>query len=139
MKYIAYEKIDKTYKFLGFYDDNIHKHIPKNCIAISDELHEEMLSSNKTTFKIISNKVVLMEKPAEDVLNEKLDIIRGHRNHLINESLWLIQRHRDELELGITTTLSKDKYIEVLTYIQSLRDLPKTCDVNNPVFPILNL
>lgn len=33
-------------------------------------------------------------------------------------------RHRDELELGVATTLTADQFLELLGYIQKLRDWP---------------
>ncbi|MGY2171079.1 phage tail assembly chaperone [Pseudomonas gingeri] len=50
-------------------------------------------------------------------------------------------RHRDQLELGVTTTLTAQQYSESLAYIQKLRDWPQSGDFpakdKRPVFPQL--
>jgi hypothetical protein len=40
--------------------------------------------------------------------------------------LWLRERHRDEQDLQRSTTLSDERFAELLTYLQSLRDWPQS-------------
>lgn len=39
---------------------------------------------------------------------------------------WLRERHRDEQDLGRPTTLSNEQFIELLAYLQALRDWPQS-------------
>lgn len=57
--------------------------------------------------------------PATDV--QRAEQIRAQRDKLINEFRWRIERNRDERELGIDTT---DDMIDLLDYVQQLRDVP---------------
>lgn len=44
---------------------------------------------------------------------------------------WLRERHHDQLEIGTTTTLTREQFNELLVYIQALRDWPQS-----PHFPV---
>lgn len=55
---------------------------------------------------------------------ELLERLRAQRDYKIANMLWVRERHADELMLGKTTTLTEQQYLEVLAYIQALRDLP---------------
>jgi len=59
----------------------------------------------------------LSERPAQ-----LMNSIRVQRNHLLAETDWTANSD---------VTMSP----EMATYRQSLRDLPSTVDINNPVFP----
>lgn len=71
-----------------------------------------------------------------EISNEnKWEIIRNYRDSLIQSCSWIIERHNQEREmiaLGIreNTTVTDDRIIECLLYIQSLRDLPQ--NTKNP-------
>lgn len=55
---------------------------------------------------------------------ESAAVGRTWRNGVIESIKWLRERHRDEVDLGLGTTLSADRFIELLNYLQSLRDWP---------------
>ncbi|UZE24934.1 phage tail assembly chaperone [Pseudomonas sp. B21-056] len=55
---------------------------------------------------------------------------RGWRDSQFYNVQWLRERHRDEVELGLSSTLTDEQFKELLTYIQSLRDWPQ--DANFP-------
>lgn len=57
-------------------------------------------------------------------LEELFDGLRSFRDARINAVLWMRERHADELELGKEPTLTPEQYTALLTYIQSLRDIP---------------
>jgi len=70
----------------------------------------------------------------------KTNFLRPQRNALLNEYLWMVDRHKQQKELVIAglieqTKLSDSQYLELLQYIQELRDLPETINFENPVFP----
>lgn len=40
--------------------------------------------------------------------------------------VWLRDRHRDQLEIGVTTTLTAEQFSELLVFMQALRDWPQS-------------
>ncbi|MFJ2981302.1 MULTISPECIES: hypothetical protein [unclassified Pseudomonas] len=50
---------------------------------------------------------------------------RGWRDAEITLYQWLRDRHRDEQVLGRPTTVSDEQYLELLGYLQQLREWPK--------------
>jgi hypothetical protein len=44
------------------------------------------------------------------------------RDRMISMIEWRKERHRDELELSLSTTLSNQQYLDLLAYIQNLRE-----------------
>lgn len=61
----------------------------------------------------------------DDITPEEVaDGIRAVRDLKLQEVCWVRDRHLDEVALGVTTTLTNEQYLEVLQYMQELRDLP---------------
>lgn len=46
------------------------------------------------------------------------------RDGELSSRQWLRERHRDEQDLGRPTTLSNERFAELLAYLQALRDWP---------------
>lgn len=57
---------------------------------------------------------------------EKAAQLRKQRDALINGIEWRISRYRDQHELEIETSDTTETYIQILQYIQYLRDIPET-------------
>lgn len=57
--------------------------------------------------------------------------VRPERDIRLSNVLWRVERYVQQTTLGITTTETSTKYIELLTYIQSLRDFPDIAIVND--------
>lgn len=51
---------------------------------------------------------------------------RAERDEAINAIIWRVQRYEQQKLLGIETTDSEQVYMNVLEYIQYLRDIPNT-------------
>lgn len=51
---------------------------------------------------------------------------RAWRDVEIESVRWLRERHRDEIDSGRPTTLTAEQSIELLDYVQALRDWPQT-------------
>ena len=58
--------------------------------------------------------------------DEKAFQLRLQRDTYINSIEWRISRYRDQHELGIETSDTTETYIQILRYIQYLRDIPAT-------------
>lgn len=50
---------------------------------------------------------------------------RAWRDSQFSSVTWLRDRHRDEMELGLTPTLTDDEFKELLKYMQTLRNWPQ--------------
>lgn len=53
---------------------------------------------------------------------------RSWRDQVMLAAIGLRDRHRDQLEIGGATTLTSEKFNELLLYIQALRDWPQSPD-----------
>jgi hypothetical protein len=61
---------------------------------------------------------------------QHLNEIRASRNSRINDVRWAIERHRDQVDLGVRTSLSKKQYLLVLQYVNDLRNITETIDLD---------
>lgn len=50
---------------------------------------------------------------------------RIERDNRLNAVAWVRDRHRDELEFGVTTTITEDSYNILMQYIVDLRNVPQ--------------
>lgn len=66
------------------------------------------------------------EKTTEELASE----VRTVRNALLSSTSWLIERHKEQIAGGIKTSILEEDYAALLSYRQSLRDLPQ-----QPGFP----
>ena len=91
--------------------------------------------------KVVNGK--LTQKSQDEIFNEmtleqKENFIRNKRDNLINGILWKVERHKQQKELNIKTTLTDAEYIELLKYIQALRDITAQNGFpDNVIFPTL--
>lgn len=56
---------------------------------------------------------------------EKASLIRSERDQKLEEVAWMAERHRSQKDLGAETTLTEEQYMELLRYMQDLRDVPQ--------------
>ena len=52
--------------------------------------------------------------------------VRDYRNAYLNSTDWLIQRHQEEKLLDVETTLTDEKFRELLEYREALRHIPES-------------
>jgi hypothetical protein len=110
------------------YLPGIHSSIPNDAIAISDERFNEVLG-NPVPDKIRSHDADglpfwIDPPPLNDeqlATNE-----RQWRDDELAARQWLRDRHRDEQDLQRATTLTAERFTELLGYLQSLRDWPQS-------------
>ena len=84
--------------------------------------YEHLVSPVNTT--VNTDGSITFTPPAPPSNDELFNLLRSERDNRINSILWMRERHADELELGKETTLTPEQYTALLTYIQTLRDLP---------------
>lgn len=64
----------------------------------------------------------------EPTVDEKKEMVRTVRDQYINEIEWRVSRYRDQKELGMATTDDEQTYIQILEYMQYLRDYPESSE-----------
>ena len=93
--------------------------------SISAERHGELLRAEATGQVLVPGEGGV-PKIVDPVLTEDAvrEIGRRWRTAELNCHEWVVTRHRDEMELGLTPTLSDEQYTALLVYRQALRDWP---------------
>lgn len=69
------------------------------------------------------------EKTTEQLAQEK----RAERDSAINSILWRVERYNQQKQLNISTTDTEEEYLNILKYIQYLRDIPLSNDFPNTI------
>ena len=67
-------------------------------------------------------------KKPEPTIDEKKAAVRTTRDGYINSIEWRVSRYRDQVELEITTTDTHETYVQILEYMQYLRDYPESSE-----------
>lgn len=98
-----------------------------------EEYSDRVLWADKngaTIFPLSDGKFQLVElsKPSLDDLKAAK---RAKRDNMINSYIWRVQRYEQQTKLGLETTDTEEDYLELLNYIQFLRDLPESPDFPN--------
>lgn len=94
----------------------------------------EQPSDDKPKVMYRLNKDVI-EQYTSSLSSQELYVIRrNERDEAINNIIWRVQRYEQQKQLGIQTTDSDETYMNILKYIQYLRDVP-----NNLSFPDINV
>ncbi|GLH33985.1 hypothetical protein BR1R5_33730 [Pseudomonas sp. BR1R-5] len=110
------------------YLEGIHAVMPVDAVQISDERYNAVIG-NPEPGKVRSHDAeglpILIDPPAlttEEVASQE----RSWRDGKLAANQWLRDRHRDEQDLGRTTTLMEEQFVELLNYLQALRDWPQS-------------
>ena len=115
--------------------DNPDCLIPADAVEITRELHAALLEGQSAGQLISSDGdgcPVLVDPPPASP--EHLAAVeRAWRDGKLAATDGVVSRHRDELEEGITTTLTVEQYTELQVYRRQLRDWPQTGE-----FPLLD-
>ncbi|WP_317661591.1 phage tail assembly chaperone [Pseudomonas sp. KU43P] len=59
-------------------------------------------------------------------LDERMSAEREWRDGELVARQWLRDRHRDEQDLNIPTSISNEQFVELLEYMQALREWPNS-------------
>ena len=108
----------------------LHQDIPSDAVEISDECYERVIGnppSGKVRSHDSSGLPILIDPPP--FTQEQLAAIeRLWRDAQINSLRWLRERHQDEVESARPATLTAEQSVELLAYVQALRDWPVAPD-----------
>lgn len=111
----------------GFYDDAFwDAPLPEDVSEVSAEDHAALLEAASRGQVIQAGPdgaPVAVDAPAPPV-ETLAAMARRRRDAEITSLRWMVDRHRDELALGMATTLSPARYVQLLQHIQALRDVP---------------
>ncbi|MCU0092216.1 phage tail assembly chaperone [Pseudomonas koreensis] len=111
----------------GFFSPGVHSRIPEDAVEISAELHRELLAGQTAGQVIVRGAdgyPMLIESlpPSEDALAAVERIWRDQR---LTETDGVVTRHRDEVDEGLSTTLTPEQYAELQEYRRALRYWPE--------------
>jgi len=105
-------------------------YMPADVVPISEEIFLSVIANpapGKVRGHNAEGQPVLVD--ALPAGSEALaDAERQWRDGELVAVMWLRDRHRDQLEIGAPPTLSVDQFMELLVYMQALRDWPQSPD-----------
>ncbi|HWR06294.1 phage tail assembly chaperone [Sporomusa sp.] len=101
---------------------------PSGAIQTSEEDWRIYTQNGGNDFKRDADGTPQKKPPYIQTTVEKLTAIRRQRDQLLGESDWTDT-------LSAKSRLGETLYIAWQEYRQALRDMPKTCDVDNLVWP----
>lgn len=102
------------------------------------QIFEEMYPAEAADWCNHNNAMIVEIEPKDNVrqfqiqalppvtVAEKKQNVRNVRDNYINTIEWRVSRYRDQVELGIETTDTEETYLEILQYMQYLRDYPES-------------
>lgn len=116
----------------GFYDPKVNNLMPDDAVEVTRERYLELLAARSAGLlvKLDGEGVPIIAGLSEPSPELIASAEREWRDMAISQVQWLINRHRDQIEIGLTTTLTEVQFSELLAYVQSLRDWPAS-----PLFP----
>lgn len=113
----------------GFYDRIIHgENMPSDVCGISVEEYTALIaapSQGRMVRPGADGRPEIVE-PLEPTLEQLCAAERMWRDDIMLKACAVRDRHRDEQELFRPTTLTPERFVELLKYIQSLRDWPQS-------------
>ncbi|WP_248915876.1 phage tail assembly chaperone [Pseudomonas moorei] len=114
----------------GFYNSDVYaaENLPLDAISLSKERYEELRDGQSGVKRIAlnANGVPALVDVVVDDEQMAANRERYWRDTEIARIQWLRERHRDELELSSPTSLTAEQYVELLAYLQLLRDWPQS-------------
>lgn len=69
--------------------------------------------------------------PEEEIRQNKINYVKSIRGQYMSDALNRIDRYDRQTAINIDTTDSKDTYIQLLNYLEYLRNVPQSADFPN--------
>ncbi|CAI8907045.1 Phage tail protein [Pseudomonas chlororaphis] len=116
-----------------FYDDQVCESIPHDVIEFSATERDALLSAQghgRYVGILPDGRPGLIDSPPQSP-EQLAEVERFWRFRQLSTTDGVVTRHRDELEDGVTTTLTPEQYTELQAYRRALRDWPE-----NGEFPL---
>ena len=106
----------------------LHSNIPADVVDIDEQRYETVIA-NPVPGKVRSHDAqglpILIDPPALTTAEIEAQE-RAWRDGELAAQQWLRDRHRDEQDLGRVPKLTADQFVELLGYLQALRDWPQS-------------
>ncbi|WP_409284296.1 phage tail assembly chaperone [Pseudomonas protegens] len=110
----------------------MHTFMPADAVEITDELYMAVIG-NPPAGKVRAHDELglpyLVDSP--EVVPDPAAQERQWRDAELASVMWLRERHRDQLEIEAPTSIDREQFKELLTYMQALRDWPQSSDFPN--------
>lgn len=104
----------------------IHQTMPPDAVEISAERYDAVIANP------VSGKVRAHDAEGLPILIDSTPDVAGDernwRDSELSSVIWLRDRHRDQLDLETETALTREQFMELLVYMQALRDWPQSTD-----------
>ncbi|MFV2950043.1 hypothetical protein [Pseudomonas japonica] len=104
----------------GLFVSAVHgSRIPEDSIELTSEQYS----------RLKGQQLYLNEAGVPDIRIDDLDVSETERRWRDAELVrvaWVRDRHRDEVDLQLPTTITAEQFIELLGYMQRLRDWPES-------------
>ena len=107
----------------GLYCSYAHKDIPDDADEIPSALYSELINAAALGYVVSSDKP-WRAVPVAITDEMRADEARRRRDDAIKSVMWVAERHRDQTQLQIDTSISEEQFVDLLEYIQVLRDWP---------------
>jgi len=115
----------------------------------SDPLYQEYMAKDMpsptafpavvdTELRLICNQASSVQAAIEsfaEKIEEKWSRVKARRQELFDGTKWVQERHKDELELGLSTSLTNEQYNTWLQFWQDLRNITDQNDPDNITWP----
>lgn len=112
------------------YDENFEE--AKSWAKANDATLEELVERRKSQDGKLHRFFYLKKREIiEPSIEDKEVVARLLRNELLNGIEWRVNRYKDQKELGIKTDDDEETYMDILAYMQYLRDIPSDSDFPN--------
>ena len=126
----------------GFYESQHHAGaMPEDVCEVSESEFQSLMTAPSLGFIIVADEDgrPILADPQPLTVEQRCSLERSWRYDVMLKACAVRDRHRDEQELFRPTTLTPERFVELLGYIQKLRDWPQSAafpdTTQRPVVP----
>jgi hypothetical protein len=130
---------DKDFVYVELFEDGTNREVPAVYKKLKDWTGSipAVAGNQYITIDAQGNVTFDAAKQAADQLAAEWDQVRVQRDGLIAAILWRAERYERQIAAKIPTNDTENQYLEVLLYIQTLRDITKQTDPLNITWPVV--